>query len=195
MYLPPSGIMYVFTAEWYHVCIYRIVVSCMYLPDSGIMYVFTGWWYGVLRPEALVGAVTLARLPLVFLALRCVARVVLRAAGRDVIKLDPVSLFQLHHWQPESKILKSSFDRRKYSQTLMHIAKTSNNQFSNLRLGVYTPYAHENSNQSLYLLFLHNFFIKTNSLTICEGYMACHKGTTCGINPALGTANTGPLKV
>jgi len=37
--------------------------------------------------------------------------------------------------------------------------------------------------------------IKTNSLTICEGYMACHKGTTRGITPASGTANTRPLKV
>jgi len=66
---------------------------------------------------------------------------------------------------------------------------------SNLRLGVYTPYAHENSNQSLYLHFLRHFFIKTNILTICEGYMACHKGTTRGINPASVTANTRPLKV
>ena len=28
----------------------------------------------------------------------------------------------------------------------------------NLRLGVYTPYAHENSNQSLYLHFLYHIF-------------------------------------
>jgi len=68
-------------------------------------------------------------------------------------------------------------------------------KFSNLRLGVYTPYAHENSNQSLYLHFLHHIFIKTNILTICEGYMVCHKGTTRGINPVSGTANTPPLNV
>ena len=69
-------------------------------------------------------------------------------------------------------------------------------KFSNLRLGVYTPYARENSNQSLYLHFLHHFFfIKTNILTISEGYMACHKGTTRGINPEMGTANTRPIKV
>ena len=36
--------------------------------------------------------------------------------------------------------------------------------------------------------------IKTNILTICKGYMVCHKGTTRGINPASGTANTRPLK-
>jgi len=45
------------------------------------------------------------------------------------------------------------------------------------------------------LHFLHHiFFIKRNSLTICEGYMVCLKCTTRGINPALGTANTRPLK-
>jgi len=45
----------------------------------------------------------------------------------------------------------------------------------------------------LYLHVLHHFsFIKTNILTICKGYMACHKNTTCGINPASGTANTRP---
>ena len=32
-------------------------------------------------------------------------------------------------------------------------------KFSNLRLGVYTLFAHENSNQSLYLPFLHHFFL------------------------------------
>jgi len=36
------------------------------------------------------------------------------------------------------------------------------------------------------------FLIKTNILTICEGYISCHKGTTRGINPASGTANTRP---
>jgi len=66
-------------------------------------------------------------------------------------------------------------------------------EFSNLRLGVYTPYAHENSNQSIYLHFLHHFLlIKNNILTICNGYMAFQKGTARGINPALGTANTRP---
>jgi len=65
-------------------------------------------------------------------------------------------------------------------------------KFSNQRLGVYTPYVHENSNQSLYLHFLHHFLlIKNNILTICEGYMAIfQKDTTRGINPASGTANT-----
>jgi len=38
------------------------------------------------------------------------------------------------------------------------------------------------------------FFIKTNILTISEGYMVCHNGTTRGINTASGTANTRPLK-
>ena len=67
-------------------------------------------------------------------------------------------------------------------------------KFSNQRLGVYTPYAHENSNQSLYLHFLHHFLLikKNNILTICEGYMAFQKGKTRGINPASGTANTRP---
>ena len=66
-------------------------------------------------------------------------------------------------------------------------------KFSNQRLGVYTPYAHKNSNQSLYLHFLHHFLlIKNNILIICNGYMAFQKGTTRGINPASGTANTRP---
>jgi len=38
-------------------------------------------------------------------------------------------------------------------------------------------------------------FIKTNILTISEGYMACHNGTTRGINPEMGTANTRPMIV
>ena len=44
------------------------------------------------------------------------------------------------------------------------------------------------------LSFLKTFLvlIKTNILTTCEGYMACHKGTTRGINPASGTAYTRP---
>jgi len=60
-------------------------------------------------------------------------------------------------------------------------------KFSNLRLGVYTQYAHENSNQSLYLHFSIICFIKS--------YTACDKGKTSGVNPASGTANTRPLKV
>jgi len=39
------------------------------------------------------------------------------------------------------------------------------------------------------------FIIKTNILTISDGYMACHKGTTRGINPEMGTANTRPIEV
>ena len=48
---------------------------------------------------------------------------------------------------------------------------------------------------SLYLHFLQHIFIKTITLTICEGYMACHKGTTRGIYSASGTAYTRHLKV
>jgi len=48
-------------------------------------------------------------------------------------------------------------------------------------------------NPYIYIFFI-IFFLKTNILTICEGYMACHKGTTHGINPASGIANTHPLK-
>ena len=47
--------------------------------------------------------------------------------------------------------------------------------------------------EARYLHFLHHFLlIKNNILTICEGYMAFQKGTTRGINPASGTANTRP---
>ena len=31
-------------------------------------------------------------------------------------------------------------------------------------------------------------------MTICEGYIACHKGKLLGVNPASETANTRPLE-
>jgi len=40
------------------------------------------------------------------------------------------------------------------------IARALLGEFSNLRLGAYTPFAHENRNQFLYLHFLHIFLLK-----------------------------------
>jgi len=49
-------------------------------------------------------------------------------------------------------------------------------------------------NPYIYIFFF-IFSIKINILTLCEGYMTYHKGTTRGINRASGTAYTRPLKV
>jgi len=42
-------------------------------------------------------------------------------------------------------------------------------KFSNLRLGVYTPYAHEKRIQSLYLHFLHHYNYKIKYLNHIRG--------------------------
>ena len=68
--------------------------------------------------------------------------------------------------------------------------------FSNQRLGVYTPYAHEKRIQSLYLHFLHHCNYKIKYLNHIRGLnfrtiRAKHEG----VIPSSKTANTRPVKL
>ena len=65
-------------------------------------------------------------------------------------------------------------------------------EFSNLRLGVYTPYAHENSNQSLYLHLISIIFKKLKPVFWQFARAIWRVIRSQHINSASGTANTCP---
>jgi len=69
-------------------------------------------------------------------------------------------------------------------------------KFSNLRLGVYTSYAHEKRIQSLYIHFFHHYFCKINYLNHIRGLNFCTiRAKHVGVIPSSETANTRPVKL
>jgi len=65
-------------------------------------------------------------------------------------------------------------------------------KFSNLRLGVYIPYAHEKTIQSLYLHFLHHYNYKIKYLNHIRGL---NFRTIRAKHVSSKTANTRPIKL
>jgi len=65
-------------------------------------------------------------------------------------------------------------------------------KFSNLRLGVYTSYAHEKRIQSLYIHFFHHYFYKINYLNHIRGLNFCT--IKCGGNSVIGNSKYTPCK-
>jgi len=69
-------------------------------------------------------------------------------------------------------------------------------KFSNLRLGVYTPYAHAKMIQSLYLHFLHHENYKIKYLNHIRGLnLRTIRAKHVGVIPSSETANTRPVKL